>query len=184
MKKEISVKTIVAIGIGSAVFVILGRFAVIPVPGVPNTNLETAYPFLALMSVLFGPVAGALIGFIGHTLKDFTTYGGAWWSWVICSGVIGLIYGFAGRKINLKTGIFSTKDIVTFNAFQIVGNAVVWGLLAPALDVLIYAEAAKKVFTQGIVSATLNIVAVAIIGTLLMKAYAATQVQAGSLKKD
>ena len=52
MKKELSVKTIVAIGIGSALFVILGRFAVIPT-GIPNTNLETAYPFLALMAVLF-----------------------------------------------------------------------------------------------------------------------------------
>ncbi|MGI6155150.1 MAG: ECF-type riboflavin transporter substrate-binding protein, partial [Enterococcus lemanii] len=98
MKKELSVKTIVAIGIGSAVFVILGRFAVIPT-FVPNTNLETSYPFLALMSVVYGPVAGALIGLIGHTLKDFTTYGSAWWSWIICSGLIGLIFGFAGRKI-------------------------------------------------------------------------------------
>lgn len=52
MKKEFSVKTIVAIGIGSAVFVILGRFVVIPT-GFPNTNLETAYPFLALISVIF-----------------------------------------------------------------------------------------------------------------------------------
>lgn len=183
MKKEFSVKTIVAIGIGSAVFVILGRFAVIPVPGVPNTNLETSYPFLALMSVLFGPVAGGLIGFIGHTLKDLTTYG-AWWSWIICSGVMGLIYGYAGRKIDLKSGIFAKKEIITFNLFQIVGNAVVWGLLAPTLDILIYAEPASKVFTQGIVSGVLNMIAVAIIGTLLMKAYAATQVQAGSLKKD
>lgn len=183
MKKEISVKTIVAIGIGSAVFVILGRFAVIPVPGVPNTNLETAYPFLALMSVLFGPVAGGLIGFIGHTLKDLT-YGTPWWSWIICSGVMGLIYGYAGRKIDLKSGIFAKKEIITFNLYQIVGNALVWGLLAPTLDILIYAEPASKVFTQGIVSATFNAISVAIIGTLLMKAYAATQVKAGSLKKD
>lgn len=183
MKKEFSVKTIVAIGIGSALFVILGRFAMIPVPGVPNTNLETSYPFLALMSVLFGPVAGGLIGFIGHTLKDLTTYG-AWWSWIVCSGVMGLIYGYAGRKINLKSGIFSKKDMISFNLFQIIGNAVVWGLLAPTLDILIYAEAASKVFTQGIVSGILNMIAVAVIGTLLMKAYAATQVQAGSLKKD
>lgn len=68
MKEKMSVKTIVAIGIGSAVFVILGRFVVIPT-GIPNTNLETSYPFLALMSVVFGPVAGGLIGLIGHTLK-------------------------------------------------------------------------------------------------------------------
>ncbi|EIA25967.1 hypothetical protein SFB6_108G1, partial [Candidatus Arthromitus sp. SFB-co] len=34
---SISIKNIVAIGIGSAVFLILGRFASIP-SGIPNTN--------------------------------------------------------------------------------------------------------------------------------------------------
>lgn len=183
MKKEFSVKTIVAIGIGSAVFVILGRFVVIPT-GIPNTNIETAYPFLALMSVIYGPVAGALIGFIGHTLKDFTTYGSAWWSWIICSGVIGLVFGIVGRKIDLQHGIFGKKEIIYFNIFQVLSNAVVWGLLAPTLDVIIYSEPANKVYTQGVVSVVVNALAVGIIGTLLMKAYAATQTKQGSLKKD
>ena len=137
MKEKMSVKTIVAIGIGSAVFVILGRFVVIPT-GIPNTNLETSYPFLALMSVVFGPVAGGLIGLIGHTLKDFTTYGSAWWSWIICSGIIGIIFGFAGRKMDLQHGEFTTNDMVRFNIFQAFGNIVVWGLIAPSLDILLH----------------------------------------------
>ena len=58
MGKKLAIKTIVAIGIGAAVFMILGRFGSIPT-GIPNTNLETSYAFLALMSVIFGPVAGA-----------------------------------------------------------------------------------------------------------------------------
>ena len=136
------------------------------------------------MSVVYGPVAGALIGLIGHTLKDFTTYGSAWWSWIVCSGIIGLIYGFAGRKINLRQGVFDKKDMITFNVYQVIGNAIVWGLIAPTLDVLIYSEPVNKVYTQGLISASLNIVAVGIIGTLLMKAYAATQIKQGSLKKD
>ena len=121
---------------------------------------------------------------IGHTLKDFTTYGSAWWSWIVCSGIIGLIYGFAGRKINLRQGVFDKKDMITFNVYQVIGNAIVWGLIAPTLDVLIYSEPVNKVYTQGLISASLNIVAVGIIGTLLMKAYAATQIKQGSLKKD
>lgn len=183
MKKDFSVKTIVAIGIGSAVFVILGRFAVIPT-GFPNTNLETAYPFLALMSALFGPIAGGLIGLIGHTLKDFTTYGSAWWSWIICSGILGLVYGFAGRKMDLEHGEFTKKDMITFNIYQVIGNAVVWGLIAPTLDVLIYSEPASKVFTQGGIAVVSNVIAVGVIGTLLMKAYAATRTKKGSLSKD
>lgn len=182
MKKEFSVKTIVAIGIGSAVFVILGRFVMIPT-GFPNTNLETAYPFLALISAIFGPVAGGLIGLIGHTLKDFTT-GGAWWSWIICSGIIGVVYGFAGKKIDLQHGEFSKRNMLHFNLYQIVGNIIVWGLIAPTLDVLIYSEPASKVYTQGAIASVLNIIAVGVIGTLLMAAYAATRTKKGSLSKE
>ncbi|MGH2156014.1 ECF transporter S component, partial [Enterococcus faecalis] len=76
---------------------------------IPNTNLETSYPFLGLMSVVFGPVAGGLIGLIGHTLKDFTTYGSAWRSWIICSGIIAIILAFAGRKMDLEHGEFTTS---------------------------------------------------------------------------
>lgn len=183
MNGKLSVKTIVAIGIGSAVFVILGRFVVIPT-GFPNTNLETSYPFLALMSVIFGPIAGGLIGLIGHTLKDFTTYGSAWWSWIICSGIIGVIYGFAGRKIDIQHGEFSKKDIIRFNIYQVIGNIAVWGLIAPTLDVLIYSEPASKVYTQGVIATGLNIVSVGVIGTLLMVAYAASRTKKGSLSKD
>ncbi len=182
MKKDFSVKTIVAIGIGSAVFVILGRFASIPT-GVPNTNIETTYPFLALMAALFGPLPAALIGFIGHTLKDLT-YGSPWWSWIICSGIVGWILGFAARKIDLTSGEFSTKEMIRFNVVQIVGNAIVWGFIAPTLDVLIYSEPANKVYLQGLISATANSIAIGVIGTLLMKAYASTQTKKGSLKKD
>lgn len=183
MKKEFSVKTIVAIGIGSAVFVILGRFAVIPT-GIPNTNIETSYPFLALMSVIFGPVAGGLIGLIGHTLKDFFFYGSPWWSWVVCSGIIGVVYGFAGRKIDLEHGEFSVKQMIYFNVFQVIGHAVVWGLIAPGLDILIYSEPANKVFVQGVTAIISNSLAVGIIGTILMVAYASTRTKKGSLSKD
>lgn len=46
--------TIVAIGIGAAVFIILGRFVSIPT-GIPNTTIETSYAFLSLMSIVYGP---------------------------------------------------------------------------------------------------------------------------------
>ena len=84
---KLTIKTIVAIGIGSAVFMILGRFAAIPT-GIPNTEIQTAYAFLALMAIIYGPVAGVSIGFIGHTLKDLTAYGSPWFSWIIASAVV------------------------------------------------------------------------------------------------
>ena len=51
--KNSPVKTIVAIGVGAALFFVLGRFVSIPSP-VPNTNIATQYGLLAFMAVMFG----------------------------------------------------------------------------------------------------------------------------------
>ncbi|HWO76852.1 MAG TPA: ECF-type riboflavin transporter substrate-binding protein [Bacillus sp. (in: firmicutes)] len=181
--KALSTKTIVAIGIGTAVFLILGRFASIP-SGIPNTNIETSYAFLALMSVIFGPIAGALIGFIGHALKDAIMWGSIWWSWVIVSGVVGLLFGLASRNVNVQSGVLGTKQIITFNIVQVIAQAVGWFLVAPVLDILIYAEPANKVFVQGLVAGVSNMVTVGVIGTLLLIAYAKTRSRSDSLDID
>lgn len=183
MKKELSVKSVVAIGIGSAIFVILGRFASIPT-GIPNTNLETTYPFLAFFAVLFGPVVGFLTGLIGHTLKDLISYGNPWWSWIICSGILGALFGLSGKRLKVAQGIFATKEIISFNLTQILANLLTWSLIAPLLDILIYSEPANKVFLQGIISTLTNSLSVGILGTLLLKAYASTQTKKGSLRKE
>ncbi|UII55896.1 ECF-type riboflavin transporter substrate-binding protein [Cytobacillus spongiae] len=180
MKRTLSTKTIVAIGIGTAVFLILGRFASIPT-GIPNTNVETSYAFLALMSVIYGPVAGALIGFIGHALKDAIMWGSVWWSWVIVSSVIGLLIGLGSRRIQISAGEFGVKQILTFNVVQVIAQAIGWFFVAPMLDIIIYAEPANKVFTQGAIAGISNMVTVGVIGTLLLTAYAKTRSKTGSL---
>ena len=115
--KKFSVKTIVAIGIGAALFFVLGRFVSIPSP-VPNTTISTQYGLLAFMSVVYGPVAGALMGFIGHALIDFSYGWGIWWSWVIASGVFGLLMGLGtaigGKKIIKSVGM----DMVKLEKYQ------------------------------------------------------------------
>lgn len=183
MNKALSIKTIVAIGIGSAVYVILSKFAAIPT-GLPNTSIQTAYAFLALIAVVFGPIAGALTGLIGHTLNDFTQYGSAWWSFVIVSAIVGLVIGLFWKKLDIESGEFGKKKIISFNTIQAIVQVIGWGIIAPTLDVLIYAEPANKSFTQGIVIAISNILTVAIIGTILLTAYAKTRVRSGSLKKE
>ncbi|MCJ7839994.1 ECF-type riboflavin transporter substrate-binding protein [Lederbergia sp. NSJ-179] len=183
MGKNLAIKTIVAIGIGAAVFVILGRFASIPT-GVPNTNLNTNYAFLALMAVVFGPIAGGLIGLIGHALLDSIMWGSIWWSWVVISALVGFFIGFAGKRINIESGEFGKKQIISFNIIQATIQIIGWALLAPILDILIYAEPANKVWTQGIVIGLMNSVTVAILGTILLAAYAKTRVKSGSLKAE
>ena len=182
MNKKSPVVTIVAIGIGTALFFVLGRFVAIPSP-VPNTTISIQYGLLAFMAALFGPVAGILIAFIGHALIDFSYGWGIWWSWVIASGVAGLVMGLGAKKINVEKS-FGTKEIVTFNITQVIAHLIAWGIVAPVLDILIYSEPANKVFLQGLVGGLANIVTTAIVGTLLCVAYAAAKPKAGSLKKE
>ena len=186
MKKS-PVVTVVAIGIGAALFFVLGRFVSIPSP-VPNTTICLQYGLLAFMAVLFGPIAGLLIGLIGHALIDFSAGWGIWWSWVIASGVFGLVFGLLAKGFGLNKGIndgkFSGGDIVRFNIGQIIAHLAAWGLVAPTLDVLMYAEPANKVYLQCLVGGASNIVTTAIIGTLLCVAYAAAKPKQGSLKEE
>ena len=49
MKNNNSIKTVVAVGIGAALFFVLGRFVAIPSP-VPNTNISLQYAVLALLA--------------------------------------------------------------------------------------------------------------------------------------
>ena len=183
MNKKSPVVTIVAIGIGAALFFVLGRFVAIPSP-VPNTNISIQYGLLAFMATLFGPLAGLLIAFIGHALIDFSYGWGIWWSWVIASGVAGLIMGLGTKKVDIEKNGFGKGDIIVFNLSQVVAHIVAWGVVAPVLDILIYSEPANKVFVQGLVGGIANIVTTAIVGTLLAVAFAAAKPKAGSLKKE
>lgn len=181
--KKFSVKTIVAIGIGAALFFVLGRFAAIPSP-VPNTNISIQYGVLALFAAVYGPIAGVLIGFIGHFFIDFSYGWGVWYSWVITSAFVGGVIGFAASKMQLDEGVFGKKDIVVFNIAQAVAHLIGWGLVAPVLDIVIYAEPANKVFVQGLVGGISNIITTAIVGTLLCVAFAAAKPKKGSLEAD
>ncbi len=180
---KLSTRTIVAIGIGGAVFFVLNRFVSIPT-GIPNTNISTAYGFLAFMATLFGPVAGALIGFIGHALTDAVAGWGVWWSWVIVTGFVGCVVGLCHKRVNVEDGSFGTKDILLFNLYQIGANIIGWGLLAPVLDILIYKEPADKVFLQGLTAGAANLVSMAILGSIFLTIYAKTRTSAGSLNKQ
>ena len=181
--KKFSVKTIVAIGIGAALFFVLGRFVSIPSP-VPNTTISTQYGLLAFMSVVFGPVAGALVGFIGHTLIDFSYGWGIWWSWVIASGVFGLLMGIATKTLKIEEGEIGKKGLIKFNIAQVIAHAISWVVVANILDVLMYSEPLDKIFTQSLFATIGNSVTTAIIGSLLCIAYAATKTKAGSLTKE
>lgn len=178
--KKLSVKSVVAIGIGAALFFVLGKIS-IPTP-VANTYISLQYAIQAVFATLFGPVAGLLIGFIGHTLIDATSYG-PWWSWIIASAFAGLVIGLITLKMDLSDGL-DAKKLIRFNVAQIVAHLLAWGLVAPVLDILIYAEPVDKLFAQGLMAAIANIITTGVVGSLLLFAYAKTIVKKGSLNQE
>ena len=182
-KNKFSIRTIVAIGIGAAVFMILGRFGSIP-SGIPNTNIETAYAYLALMAILYGPKAGFLIGLIGHGLKDLVFYGMPWFSWVISSAIVGLIIGLMYKRLKVEEGQFKVKQIIIFNITQIIANIIAWFIVAPTLDVVIYVEPANKVYLQGAIGGISNMITVGILGTIVLATYSKTKIKSGSLRVE
>ena len=187
-KKNISVK-VVTIGIGAILMFVLMWFVDIP-SGVRNTNLNLGIAILALFAAIFGPVAGFLVGFIGHFLNDMTVVltdpakDVIWWSWIISSALFGCGVGFFWKFYRIEEGAFGIKQAVIFNAVQILTSLMVWVGVAPTLDVLIYQEPADKVYLQGLVAGSLNSVVVLVLGTLLAFSYTKTRIISSSLKAD
>ena len=182
MKKSLfSTKTIVATGLGGALFMVLFMFVKVPSP-IPETNLQIAYGISAFFGLLFGPIAGGLIAFIGHALSDFLSYGSPWWSWVVASGVAGAIGGmtYLKSKTDIEQGEFDFKSFIIWN---VIANAVAWVIVAPVLDIVIYAEPVNLVFTQGIVAFIMDAIVVIVVGDALAFAYAKTKTKEGSLSK-
>lgn len=180
--KNNPVLTTVAIGVGAALIFILMRFVMIPTP-VPNTKIQTAYGFLALFAGVFGPLAAAVAAFIGHALNDLLQYGSIWWTWVVGSALLGFSFSLGINRERLAKGVFSTVDAIRFNLVQIIANVVIWGAIAPTLDIFVYQEPENKVYLQGLVSAVANSVSVLIIGTILLVLYAKSRPKENSLYK-
>ena len=56
--KKMSIKTVVAVGIGAALFFVLARFVAIP-SGIANTSICLQYAVLALFAILTDPLPAA-----------------------------------------------------------------------------------------------------------------------------
>lgn len=183
MKTKFGIKEVVATGIGTALFIVLTEVQ-IPLVIVPNTALQPRMAVLAFISAVFGPIVGAIVGFLGHALGDALFYGSVWWSWVVPEAFVGAIIGLYAKKYAIKEGGFEKKAIITFNITQVIANAIAWIIVAPVLDIVVYAEPANKVFAQGALAFLGNIIIIAILGTLLSVGYSKIFAKSGSLEKE
>ncbi|MGT2906222.1 ECF-type riboflavin transporter substrate-binding protein [Streptococcus dentiloxodontae] len=177
-----SIKTVVATGIGAALFIIIGMFVNIPIFG--NTSIQLQYAVQALFSAIYGPIAGFFIGFIGHALKDGIQYGSISWAWVLGSGVIGLVIGLLRKKFDISKGSFSLSHVIWFNIAQILALLIAYGIITPLGDKLQYAQAWSYLYAQSAVAGLANALTIGFGGTILLAVYAKSRTQSGSLSKD
>lgn len=182
MKTKFGIKQVVAIGIGTAIFTVL---TTVQIPlGLPNTYMQPRMAVMAFLAAVFGPVVGGAIGLLGHALGDAIFYGSVWWSWVFPDAVVGIGIGLFAAKYGVKEGGFAGKEIVRFNIAQVVANVIAWIVIAPVLDIVIYAEPVNKVFLQGAGACLANVVMIGVLGTLLLLAYSKVGAKSGSLSKE
>ena len=150
MKNNNSIKTVVAIGIGAALFFVLGRFVAIPSP-VPNTNISLQYAVLGLL---------------------------------ITSAFVGVVIGLFAKKLQVQEGDFGKGKVAVFTVANVIAHVVGWVVVAPVLDIVIYAEPANKVFAQGAFAAVSNTITGVVVGGLLILAYTKTIAKKGSLDQE
>lgn len=98
--------------------------------------------------------------------------------------MFGLLLGLSKRFLDLEGGDLSTKKLVQFNVWQIIANVIAWLIVAPIGDILIYKQPASKVFLQGAAATIVNILSVAIIGSILLVAYVKSRPKKSSLRSE
>lgn len=180
--KTFKVKDVVAAAILAALVFVLLRYVAIPTP-LPDTTLSIHNAIIAFFAILYGPVVAFVGGFVGNLLVDITAGWGIWWSWIVPTGLFGLIIGLF-CKFDLENGQFGKKEIIRLNVVQVLAAFVCWGLVAPLGDILFYSEPAGKVFSQGLCIGISAVVCTAVVTTLLAKAYASSKAKKGSLSKE
>ena len=169
--KDGIVKTIVYTIVGIVAMTLLMKLTSITTPFV-GVYIQFAYGFLALFAGIAGAVPAAIVGFSGHVLFDLLNTDHLWISWALSSGALGFIFGFAIRRNSLRKGVFTRHDMIRFNVVQAVVNIAIFGLIAPTLDVLFYQQSTIIVFTQGWIASVVNLLTVAVVGTITLRLYA------------
>lgn len=181
-RKSLSTRSVVAIGIGAALY---GALSVISIPIGPNTSFRIAVALLPILGAIFGPIVGFLAGFIGHALNDAFTSGSVWWSWVFLSASIGLFTGFItfDKKFDVLSGKISKQHYIKLYVLAIVGM-VVGNVIAYVGDVFFYGESSSKELLQVTLASVSNLIVIAVIGIPVTIAIAKSRSKNNNLELD
>lgn len=180
--KPMSTKTVVAVGIGAALYAALSTIAI---PIGPNTSFRLAIILLPIFGAFFGPTAGFLVGFIGHALNDAFLWGNVWWSWVFMSAMLGFFGGFVrmDRRFDPLSGMCNKFNILSMYLWTAVGTFV-GSVMAYFGDVYLYGEPAEKLFIQITLANISNLVVIFVVGIPAVALIAKSRSKSKGLVKE
>ena len=167
--KYITPKRLGTIAAGSVLFFLLGAFVSIPSP-IDTVNICVQYGLLAFLSVVCGPLTGAVTGLLGHICIDLY-FGELCWSWIIASAAFGCLLGVLANVTHMRAHSQDREMLIRFNLAQVATCVVCWAGIAPVLEILFYNENMDRIFEQGLTAGIANAVTTAIVGSLLLIAY-------------
>lgn len=180
---EWNTKTIVAIGIGAALFGVLMVFGSIEV--FTNTKLSTAMIIPVIVGGMFGPVPAMLTLFIGNTIADLIGGWGFWFDWSVGNAVLGFCVGLLpiyGARIN--DGIFKVNHMIIYAVICVLGNALAFGVITPIMTVLFYGGELTITFLQSLTGGISNSAVLIIAGIPLLTLLANRNARGTNLTRE
>ena len=179
MKKNIFAKTAAIVGIGTVIVFVLNRFLAFPT-WIEKTYIYPGVAFLAAFAAAFGPIPGALIGFISHLLVDLTR-GEIWWRWATASSVLGFVIGFLRKSYGIQEGKFGITQALVFNIVQISANILSYIFFVNTPN-LFREEYMNDMTMRGFVAAAFDMAVILIFGTLILFFYSKNMAKNGKAK--
>ncbi len=176
-------KTIVAVGVGAALFGVLMVYGGIQV--FTNTNLTTAMIIPVIVGGMFGAIPAALTCFVGNVIADLIGGWGLWFDWSVGNAVLGFFVGLLpvyGARIT--DGIFNTKHAVIFIIMCLLGCVVGFGIVTPIFTTLFYGAELTITLVQSLTGSIANMVVFIVAGVPLLTLLANRNKRGSNLTRE
>ncbi len=176
-------QTVVAIGIGAALFGVLMNYGSIQV--FTNTKLTTAMIVPVIVGGLFGAVPAMFTCFFGNVIADLIGGWGFWFDWSVGNAVLGLCVGLLplyGARIT--DGIFEIKHAIIYAVICVLANAFAFGVVTPICTTLFYGGELTVTFMQSLTGGAANIIVLTVIGIPLLFLLANRYKKSSNLSKE
>lgn len=166
MRYSLGTKEIIAIVLGTLGFIGFSiLFEGTEVSELLGRYIQVRVLWLAVLSALFGPIAGVIIGAAGRGLFDVLMHTAVSYEGMFSMAMIGLVIGKYAKKYGIRDGLFDWKCALEFNATQLMAGIISWVFAAPFMDFLVNGSNLLEAEWQGMQMMVGNAALILVVGT-------------------